>query len=69
MKKIKIIDKLVAFLKEVRVEIKKVVWPSRQYVAMATVIVLLIVLIMGAFTWLLDLMFSKIMLYLMKNFG
>jgi len=66
---VKMVSLVGNFFKEVQVEVKKVVWPSRRYVAAATGIVLVIVFSAGIFTWLIDLIFSKIMLYLMTAFG
>jgi preprotein translocase subunit SecE len=50
------------YVKEVRLELKKVAWPSRQEVLVFTGIVLVTVLIFGAYTGLLDFIFQ----YLLK---
>ena len=42
------------FLKEVRSEMRKVVWPSRPEVQSATVVVLVTVFIFAAYFWLVD---------------
>jgi preprotein translocase subunit SecE len=42
------------FLKEVRSEMRKVVWPSRPEVQSATVVVLVTVFIFAAYFWLID---------------
>jgi preprotein translocase subunit SecE len=48
------------FLKEVRQELKKVAWPSRRELASYTVVVLVTVIVMGAFVFGLDLIFTKL---------
>ena len=57
----------VGFLKETRSEARKVVWPSKQYVIAATIIVLLILVVAGAYIIFLDSVFAKIFGYLMKS--
>lgn len=42
------------FFKDLRGEIKKIVWPSRQMVIKSTGIVLAVILVIGAGIWLLD---------------
>lgn len=42
------------FLKDSRVELRKVVWPTRQETLQTTLIVLIVVLIVAIFLWLLD---------------
>ncbi len=46
--------KLIAFLKDVRSEMRKVVWPSRTEVQSTTIIVLITVFIFAAYFWLVD---------------
>ena len=43
------------FIQGSRVELRKVVWPTREETVQTTVIVLVFALIMGTFFWLLDL--------------
>lgn len=43
-----------AFMKESRVEVRKVIWPSRQETTQTTVIVFVMVLVVGLILWLLD---------------
>lgn len=47
-----------ALMKEARLEIYKVVWPTRQETTQTTMIVLLVVVIMAIILWLLDWAFS-----------
>ena len=57
-KKTKSKGKILRFFKEVKSEIKKVVWPSKKQVIKNTLIVIAAVLIIGAFIWILDLLFK-----------
>lgn len=54
----------VRFLREVRDELAKVVWPSRREVATYTIIVILTVLVVGLFVFCLDLIFSRVIVEL-----
>ncbi|PKQ27944.1 MAG: preprotein translocase subunit SecE [Candidatus Anoxymicrobium japonicum] len=49
------------FLKDVRIEMKKVIWPSRDEVANYTMVVLITVTIVATFILVLDLMLSKLL--------
>jgi preprotein translocase subunit SecE len=44
----------VAFMQESRAEVRKVVWPTRTETTQTTLAVILIVLLVGIFLWLLD---------------
>ncbi|OGC33398.1 preprotein translocase subunit SecE [candidate division WOR-1 bacterium RIFOXYB2_FULL_48_7] len=46
--------KLIGYIKETLAELKKVTWPDRSYVSVATVIVLLLVIASGLFVMLVD---------------
>ena len=46
------------FFREVKAEMKKVVWPSRKQVVNNTLIVFAVVLVAGIFIWVLDLIFQ-----------
>ena len=48
------------FLREVRQELKKVDWPTRQELGTYTVVVLVTVVVLGAFVFVLDLGFTKV---------
>ncbi len=54
------IEKVVGFLKETRAETRKVVWPDRRYVAVATVIILVLVTITGLYVMTVDIAFARI---------
>ncbi len=51
-------NKIVKFFKEVKSEMKKVVWPSRKQVTNNTLIVLAVVVLVGLVIWVLDLLFQ-----------
>ena len=42
------------FLKDARMEVRKVVWPTRQETVQATLVVIALVFLVGLFLWLLD---------------
>ena len=47
-------NKILAFLKETQSEMKKVVWPDRRYISVATVIILVLVFLTGIFVMIVD---------------
>jgi len=53
-KKPNILKKLARFAKDVRSELKKVLWPTRNQVINNTIIVLVICLLLGGVIWILD---------------
>ncbi|MCP4118157.1 MAG: preprotein translocase subunit SecE [Desulfobacteraceae bacterium] len=53
-------QKSVQFLREVRVELKKVTWPNRKQTAGSTVVVIILVFILAAFLGLVDFSLSKL---------
>jgi preprotein translocase subunit SecE len=46
------------FALESRIEVRKVVWPSREETGKTTLVVIVFVIIMGLFFWLLDLLLA-----------
>jgi preprotein translocase subunit SecE len=54
------IDKCIQFLKEVKVELKKVVWPTRKDTIGSTSVVLIVVIIVALFLGLVDLGLSRL---------
>jgi len=50
----------VRFLREVRDDLAKVVWPSRREVVIYTMVVILTVLVVGLFVFGLDVLFSRV---------
>lgn len=47
---------LLGFFRESRIEVRKVVWPTRQEAAQATLMVVALVFFVGVFLWLLDML-------------
>lgn len=52
-------NKIVSYLKETIAEVKKVVWPDRRYVTVATIIILVLVILTGVFVMLVDWGFAE----------
>jgi preprotein translocase subunit SecE len=48
------------FLKESRVEVRRVVWPTRQETVQATLVVVALVFVAGLLLWMLDMVLFKI---------
>ena len=57
-------DRLRQFLREVRAELRKVVWPSREEVRNYSIIVLITVVVFTAFVAVLDYLFGSATLWL-----
>jgi preprotein translocase subunit SecE len=55
------------FLTEVRSELKKVTWPSRQEVQSTTLVVIATSVFFGFYLWGLDLVFSRILSLVLKR--
>ena len=51
---------ILSFGREARAEVRKVVWPTRQETIQTTLIVMVVVLLMGIFLWLVDMMLLSI---------
>ena len=56
----------IAFLKETREELKKVVWPTRDHIIRSTIVVILLSLIVGIFLGGLDFVFTKMIEIIVK---
>ncbi|MDI9481998.1 MAG: preprotein translocase subunit SecE [Bacillota bacterium] len=59
-KKPNIFQRLARFTKEVRSELKKVIWPSKNQVINNTIIVLITCLILGGIIWILDFILGQV---------
>lgn len=59
--------KYLNFLKEVYEELKKVVWPSKELVRNATLIVIIFTLLVALYLWGLDLAFSKLITLIIER--
>ncbi len=55
------------FLTEVRTELKKVTWPSRQEVRSTTLVVIATSIFFGFYLWGLDLIFSRVLSLVLKR--
>ena len=51
-------DRFVHFLKETRIELRKVVWPTREETAKTTGIIMIAVVIVAIFLWIIDAFFT-----------
>jgi preprotein translocase subunit SecE len=51
---------LTGFIREAQIEVRKVVWPTRQETTQTTLIVLIVVVIFAFMLWLLDLMLGAL---------
>ena len=51
-------DRLLHFVKETRIELRKVVWPTREETIKTTGIVLIAVIIIAIFLWIVDAFFT-----------
>lgn len=50
----------VKFFKEIRTELKKVIWPTREQLTNNTITVLLACLVIGAIIWIVDFGLTKV---------
>ncbi len=55
------------FLKEVKSEIKKVIWPTRKQVSNNTVVVIISIIVVGIVIWVLDIGFGGLVNFLIKR--
>jgi preprotein translocase subunit SecE len=60
------IDKGLQFLREVKVELKKVVWPTRKQTIGSTVVVLILVIIISIFLGMVDMGLSSLIRVVLK---
>ena len=51
-------DRFVHFLKETRIELRKVVWPTRQETMKTTGIIMIAVIVVAIFLWIIDAFFT-----------
>jgi len=59
-------SEVIKFLKEVKVELNRVTWPSSNLVKTATVAVIVFTLLVSVYLWAWDLIFSRIIDYLFR---
>jgi preprotein translocase subunit SecE len=60
--------RLLQFLKEARVELKKVSWPTRKEIVGSTTLVIVVSILAGLFLGLLDIIFSRSIIELIHFF-
>lgn len=53
--------RIVKFFRDIRNELKKVIWPSRKQLTTSTISVLVICLLLGGIIWISDAIFAKIL--------
>jgi preprotein translocase subunit SecE len=58
---VELLEKLRAFLREVRAEMEKVTWPSRQEVQAATIVIIILVVILAAFIGVVDFIVNHVL--------
>jgi preprotein translocase subunit SecE len=54
------VEKIIQFLKEVKIELRKVVWPTRKDTIASTSVVIVLVIIIAVFLGLVDLGLSRV---------
>lgn len=59
------IEKAKQFFREVKIEFKKVVWPSRKELISTTIVAVVLVILVAAFLGLVDLILSKLVGFLL----
>jgi len=53
-------NRIIPFLKEVKAEVKKVTWPSRNEVYSTTIVVIIATIFFGFYLYFMDLIFSYV---------
>jgi len=61
--------KLIQFLKDARLELKKVSWPSRKELTGSTTLVIVVSILAGVFLGILDVAFSRSVLWIITLLG
>ena len=65
-KKGNIFKRIGNFFKEVRIEaFKRIIWPTPKQVLNNTIVVIVTVLVVGAFVWLFDYLFTSVLSFLL----
>jgi len=67
--KVKWYKRFIPFLKEVRAEIKKVTWPSRNEVYSTTIVVVIATFFFGFYLFFMDIIFSWVVAQIKSIFG
>lgn len=61
--------RIIPFLKEVRTEVRKVTWPSRQEVYNTTIVVIIATFFFGFYLYFMDIIFSWVIAQIKSFFG
>lgn len=61
VKKQSLFGRIAKYFKEVKSEIKKVIWPTKKQVVNNTAIVILAIAVIGAIIWILDIVFKWVL--------
>lgn len=61
--------RIIPFLKEVRAEVRKVTWPSRQEVYNTTIVVIIATFFFGFYLYFMDVIFSWVIAQIKSFFG
>jgi len=67
--KIRWYKRIIPFLKEVRAEVRKVTWPSRNEVYSTTIVVILATIFFGFYLFFMDIIFSWVIAQIKSLFG
>jgi preprotein translocase subunit SecE len=62
-------ERIKSFLKSVRQELDRISWPSKDLAIKATVSVIIFALIIGIYLWVLDIVFVRIITFLLSLRG
>jgi preprotein translocase subunit SecE len=68
-KKVRWYKRFANFLKEVRAEVKKVSWPTRNEVTNTTLVVIIAMVFFGIYLYFMDVLFSWVLLRIKAFFG
>jgi len=61
--------RIIPFLKDVRAELRKVTWPSRNEVYTTTIVVIIATIFFGFYLYFMDLIFSWVISHIKSLFG
>lgn len=62
----KFLTRLLKFIKEVRAELRKVIWPDRQQTTVFTSVVVISVAVVAILFWVLDSIFAEVLALIIK---
>lgn len=62
-------NKAISFLKEVKEELNKVAWPTREQTLRYTILVIIVALVVGAFLGGLDYILTAVTAFILEKYG